>query len=221
MPAKSDSKVAVPKQLAGASARPITKAAQSLRTRTLIVNTAIKCLYKHGYSGTSMNLIAKQAGISRGPLNYYFENPNDLMAAVAETLPTNVTEATRKRLYTAITLEERLTTMIDIGLEQHKGIHHFVVLELLMAARNDKALAKVVLPHLMLSEDEIDEWWCEYFALMRWPKERLLAFRSLTVACLRGLSVDYVTHRNDEAHSQALDLMREMFLSFALNSKRS
>lgn len=206
---------AKPAVVGPAAGKPMTKAAQTEHTRALILQTGIKCLYKYGYARTSLNLIAKEAGISRGPLHYHFKDPNDLMAAIGAVLPRDVTAITRRRLTEASNLPERLTTLIDIALEQHRGIHHFVAMELLMAARNDEALAKVLRPHLLRSELAVDDWWYDYLHLMQWPRERLLALRSVTVAALRGLSVDYVLHRNDAAHSRAVGLMREMFLLIA------
>lgn len=198
------------------AAKPMTKAEQTEQTRALILQTGIKCLYKYGYARTSLNLIAKVAGISRGPLNYHFKDPNDLMAAIGAVLPRGVTQQTRNRLMAVSDLPERLTTVIDIALEQHRDIHHFVAMELLMAARNDEALAKVLLPHLLQSEVAVDDWWCDYLQLMHWPRERLLALRAVAVAAMRGLSVDYVLHRDDEAHARAVALMREMFLLVAV-----
>ncbi len=216
LPAKAaGNKVAAASAKGRAAGQPMTKAAQTEQTRALILQTGIQCLYKYGYARTSLNLIAKEAGISRGPLHYHFKDPNDLMAAIGAVLPRGVTIQTRRRIAAAQNLPDRLTALIDIALEQHRGVHHFVAMELLMAARNDEALAKALRPHLLQSELAVDDWWCDYLQLMQWPRERLLALRSVTVAALRGLSVDYVLHRNDAAHSRAVTLMREMFLLVA------
>ena len=201
--------------------RPRTKAGQTQHTRALILKTGIRCLYEYGYARTSMNLISQQAGISRGPLHYHFKNPNDLMAAIAEVLPREVSQETRRRLNAAQDLDARLTTIIDIALEQHLGVHHVVVMELLMAARNDRVLAKVLRPHLLEGEEIVDQWWCDYLNLMQWPRERLLALRTISVACLRGLSLDHVLRGKAEAHSHAIDLMREMFLLIAQQAPHS
>jgi AcrR family transcriptional regulator len=202
-------------KVAKAPERPRTKAEQTQHTRALILKTGIRCLYEYGYARTSMNLISQEAGISRGPLHYHFRDPNDLMAAIAEVLPREVSQETRRRLNAAQDLDARLTTLIDIALEQHLGVHHVVVMELLMAARNDRVLAKVLRPHLLDGEEIVDQWWCDYLHLMQWPRERLLALRTITVACLRGLSLDHVLRGKDEAHARAIDLMREMFLLVA------
>jgi hypothetical protein len=90
-----------------------------------------------------------------------------------------------------------------------------VLMELLMASRNDAELAKVLRPHLISSESATDDWWCEYLDMLRWPRPRLIALRSVAVACIRGLSLDYLVHRNNKVHENAVVLMREMFLAIA------
>lgn len=196
--------------------RPTTKVEQSEQTRALILRTGIDCLYRYGYARTSLNLIAKEARLSRGPLHYHFKSPNDLMAAIAAVLPREASAATRRRLEDARSAPERLVTVIDIALEQHRGVHHAVALELLMAARNDEALAEALRPHLLASEALVDDWWCDYLLPLGWPRDRLLALRAVTVAALRGLSMDGALREDDAAHRQAVALMREMFLHFTL-----
>jgi AcrR family transcriptional regulator len=192
----------------------IPKAEQARRTRALIVETGIRCLAEFGFAATTMLLIAKKAGISRGPLHYHFEDRNALMAAIAEALPLGVSVALLNRLSAPRTIDERLQTLVDVALEEHLGVHHFAAMELLLAARNDPALAAAMQPHFLASELAIDDWWTDYFALLKWDRARLVAFRHVTVACLRGLALDHLLQGDVEAHRNALALFREMFLSF-------
>ena len=193
----------------------LPKAEQTRRTRALIVSTGTRCIAEIGYAGTTMLLISQEAGISRGPLHYHFADRNALMAAIAAALPTATTEAVRKQLAAARTIEQRLTAMIDIALGEHLGPHHFVAMELLLAARNDADLAAAIRPHFQASEALSDGWWSEYFAMLRWPRAKLIAFRHVGVACLRGLALDHLLQGDAEAHAEALALFRAMFLSYA------
>jgi AcrR family transcriptional regulator len=190
----------------------VPKAEQARRTRALIVQTGIRCLATYGFATTTMLLIAREAGISRGPLHYHFADRNDLMAAIAEALPRGVSTALRERLSAPRTLDERLQTLVDVALEEHLGPHHFAAMELLLAARNDPDLLAAIQPHFLASEIAVDDWWTEYFALLRWPAARLVAFRHVTVACLRGLALDHLLQGDAAAHGEALALFREMFL---------
>lgn len=192
----------------------IPKAEQARRTRALIVETGIRCLAKHGFASTTMLLISKEAGISRGPLHYHFADRNELMAAIAEALPRGVSRKIMTRLLAPKTLEERLGTMVDFALGEHLGPHHFAAMELLLAARNDPELAKAIQPHFLESETLSDEWWIDYFGMLHWPADRLIAFRHVAVAALRGLALDYLLHGDAEAHRNALEIFREMFVAF-------
>lgn len=193
----------------------IPKAEQARRTRALIVETGIRCLATHGFASTTMLLISREAGISRGPLHYHFADRNALMAAIAEALPRGVAQALRDRLSRVVTLDARLSTIIDIALEEHLGPHHFAAMELLLAARNDPELSAAITPHFLDSEFAIDAWWSEYLDLLRWPNDKLIAFRHVAVACLRGLALDHLLQGDAKAHADALALFREMFLAFA------
>jgi AcrR family transcriptional regulator len=193
----------------------VPKAEQARRTRALIVTTGIRCLAEFGFANTTMQTIAREAGISRGPMHYHFADRNALMAAIAEALPRGVTSAVIERLMAPKTLEAKLEALVDVALEEHLGPHHFAAMELLLAARNDPELSAAIQPHFMRSELVIDEWWIDYFSMLKWPTPRLVAFRHVSVACLRGLAIDHLLQGDAYAHSDALALFREMFLSFA------
>lgn len=195
--------------------RKVPKAEQSRRTRGLILEAGIRCLAEAGYANTTMLLISKEAGISRGPMSYHFADRNALMAAIAEALPRGATNEVRARAEAATTLEERLAIVIDTALDEHLGNHHFAAMEILLAARNDPDLSDAIRPHFLASELEFDDWWVGYFAILKWPRERLVAFRNVAVACLRGLGLDHLLQGDAEAHRKALALFREMFIGFA------
>lgn len=197
----------------------ISKAEQTRRTQRLIVATGARCLADFGYAQTTMLLIARQAGLSRGPLHYHFADKYQVMAAIARALPRGISAKALAHLNQAKTPLERVVALIDMGLSEHAGPHHFVAMELLMAARNDANLASAVAPHLTESEISVDDWWAEYLSLLRWPREQLLAFRHLMVACLRGLALDQVLQQDPAGHARALALFRELFLAFAVKAQ--
>ncbi|MCP4022145.1 MAG: TetR/AcrR family transcriptional regulator [Desulfobacteraceae bacterium] len=48
----------------------------------IILDAARAILAQNGYMGTTINLVAKKAGVSRGLLHYYFQNKEDMLATV-------------------------------------------------------------------------------------------------------------------------------------------
>jgi AcrR family transcriptional regulator len=197
----------------------LPKAEQSRRTRDLIIETGIRCLARFGYLQTSMQLIAKEAKISRGPLHYHFKDKNDLMSAIAERLPRRIDPATARRLAAAISIEDKVSTLVAIGIEQHLGDHHVIAIDLLSAARRDQDLAQAIMPHLSASEKAIDEWWVTFGAELGWSVERMRAFRTVFVAALRGLALDYTIQTDKAHHQQAAQLLQMMLLEFLLKPK--
>lgn len=195
------------------SADSLTKAERSRRTRALLIQTALSCIARYGYAKTSLKLIAEEAGVSRGPLHYHYKDKNELMGEAAEALPLLISEDTQKRLAKARTIEERVETMIDLALDQHLGDHHIVACELLMATRQDPDLARSVLPHLSAAEEAIDSRWIEYAKELGWSNERLVVFRRLFVAALRGLAIDHIEF-GSEMHAAVTAMLKEMFMDF-------
>jgi AcrR family transcriptional regulator len=149
-------------------------------------------------------------------VHYHFADKNDLMGAIAEALPQRAPEGTRRRLAEAKTTKERMKALVDIGLEQHLGDHHFVAIELLIAARRDPQLAASVLPHFSAGEANIDKWFVDYAEGLGWDDERLLTFRALFVAALRGLAIDHVQQADGGVHGQAAAMLKDMVLKYLL-----
>ncbi len=48
----------------------------------IILNAVKKILAQKGYMGTTISLVAKEAGVSRGLLHYYFKNKDEMLARV-------------------------------------------------------------------------------------------------------------------------------------------
>lgn len=54
----------------------------ALETRTAIVDAAEDCLLEHGYARTSLEAIAKRAGVTRGAVYWHFRNKGDVLDEV-------------------------------------------------------------------------------------------------------------------------------------------
>lgn len=52
------------------------------RTRQSVIDAALKLFGQRGYSGTTLRLIAAEAGCSRGPIYWHFANKEELFEAI-------------------------------------------------------------------------------------------------------------------------------------------
>ncbi len=60
----------------------MAKATPSEEKKEIILKAVRKLLAQKGYAGTTISLVAKEAGVSRGLLHYYFKNKEDMLARV-------------------------------------------------------------------------------------------------------------------------------------------
>lgn len=58
--------------------------------KELILQAARKVLVEKGYTATTISLVAKEAGVSRGLLHYYFKNKEEMLAIVIQNEIDNV-----------------------------------------------------------------------------------------------------------------------------------
>lgn len=55
-------------------------------TRTKIIETAVRHFNREGFGAVSLHQLAKEAGISRGNLTYYFKDKDSLLEAIADDM---------------------------------------------------------------------------------------------------------------------------------------
>ncbi len=121
-------------------------AERSAATRRLLLDTAIKCLFEHGYGKTSARLIADQAGISRGALLHQFPANADLMTYVVEAVFDEELAMYRQLLNNISEPDERLVALplaVWQVLSRPAGV---AVLEIMQGSRSDRVLAEKLKP---------------------------------------------------------------------------
>ena len=67
-------------------ASPTQQWLKSVQTKKRLIEGAIRCIVKFGYSRTTSSRVAAEAGLSRGAMLHHFENGDALMRAVIAEL---------------------------------------------------------------------------------------------------------------------------------------
>lgn len=120
---------------------------KSAQTRVAILEAAIDCLQKHGYSRTTTQLIAEIAGISRGAMLHHYATKQELIASVID-----YTVYKRMAVFLegvrALKDSARIDEMagIEISWRSMMTREFAAYLELAIAARTDPDLAAIFLP---------------------------------------------------------------------------
>jgi AcrR family transcriptional regulator len=122
------------------------QAQKSASTRKLIVEAALQCLIKYGYSQTTTPRIAEEAGLSRGAMMHHFSNRLTVIQAAIEHLHAKRLRAFKR----AVSSLPENTPHLHDALEAYwRHVTHplFVAFhELAVAARTDKDLEYILRP---------------------------------------------------------------------------
>lgn len=79
-----------------------------------LLDTAFRCLSRYGFSNTTMERIAAEAGVSKGTLTYYFKNKEDITCRVAAHVATKFHGEVRQGLEGLKDPRERLLRAIEL-----------------------------------------------------------------------------------------------------------
>jgi AcrR family transcriptional regulator len=186
------------------------QAERSADTRAKLIQAAITCLDKTGYSATTVSTVAEEAGVSRGAMTHQFPAKTDLMVAVVEAVflddsdMYNRSVAEMDPIDWLFALPETMWRVIS----RPSGI---AVMEIMLASRSDADLAE----KLSRAQTQIDT------RAHKWSGDRIRAagiephpeseaIHELYVAAVRGLALEAVLSRNTLNVKRSLAVLTEM-----------
>lgn len=174
---------------------------KSVQTKKRLIEGAIRCIVKFGYSRTTTSRVAGEAGLSRGAMLHHFENGDALMRAVIAELN-----------------DKRLRAIRRSGDIASRGVHEVVRAywnqlsspsftafhELSIAARTDQGLAQILEP--AQAEFRERRYGLSIEAFPEWQKNRTnfdLAL-ALSQQTIEGMAINRLVHGLDEAMVEPL-----------------
>ncbi len=130
---------------AGASRRPRARrpTAKSAATRARLLEAASTVLALEGLGGLSLEKVARQAGLTRGCVQYYFMTQQDLLEALAEHLGDRALEALEARAKTWPDSDFSAFTLAGIA-DKSGDRDRAARMQLVAAAWTNPALRKVL-----------------------------------------------------------------------------
>ena len=156
-------------------------------TQAAILSASIRLLAEHGYAGFSASRVAAAAGVSRGAQEHYFPKKRDLIAATTRY-------AMREAVEHAQSLARSATRSKDPIENFLRDSEHFffrpvyrAMIEIMIAARSDRALARILNPIVQDARDTLNGIWIDTLDSAGYPRENAQQFIELTHYLLRGL----------------------------------
>jgi AcrR family transcriptional regulator len=154
-------------------------------TQAAVLAAALEVLINDGYTNFSASAVATRARVSRGALERYFPTKNDLLVAVTEyAMDTAVAHAERLAARRGKRTIERF--LLDSGHFFFSPVYRAMV-ELAIAAANDKALAKKHGPIVARARESLNRIWLDSLDAAGFRRQSAERFIVLTHYLLRGV----------------------------------
>jgi AcrR family transcriptional regulator len=121
-----------------------TQEERSTRMRARLLDATVDCLARLGYAGTTTTEIAKRARVSRGAQLHHYPRKEDLVIASVEHVFRLRLEEFGKAFASVPANTDRRPIAVDLLWKMFQGPVFHAWLELVVAARTDKALREAL-----------------------------------------------------------------------------
>lgn len=192
---------------------PEARRSQAERTasmRARLIDAAVDCLNRLGYSATTLSTIAEAAGVSRGGMLHQFPSKVELMLAVVAYAsgadershqPPALNDDDDKLAYFMSRTETTWTVLI-----QEPAM---AKLEIMMAARSDSVLA-AKLPDMFnsIEQNRRQRMWELAQEIGIEDREAIDAMVGLHMAAMRGLAMELLVTGDRDQVERSFDLLK-------------
>ncbi|WP_267382904.1 MULTISPECIES: TetR/AcrR family transcriptional regulator [unclassified Sphingomonas] len=187
------------------------QAERSADTRAKLIEAAIACLHRSGYSATTVSTVATEAGVSRGAMTHHFAAKNDLMLAVVQQVFEQDTD-----FYAGVIAKTdpkrfllELPEMMWGVISRPGGI---AVVEIMLASRSEPDLAEKLRALQSAIDVRAHEWSNVRIRAAGFePHPQSAAIHELYVAAVRGLAIEATFMDNAEGVHRSLGVLTEIF----------
>jgi AcrR family transcriptional regulator len=160
--------------------------------RARLIDAAVVCLDRLGYSATTLATIAEEAGVSRGGMLHQFPSKVDLMlAVVAYASGADERAPPPREPENPSDMRAFFMSLTDVVWQAQKTPAVMAKLEIMVAARSDKVLAQK-LPAIFneIEQRRVEGMWVRAQELGIRNREAIESMVSLHMAAMRGLSIE-------------------------------
>jgi AcrR family transcriptional regulator len=116
-------------------------------TRARLLESAVSCLAELGWSGATVSVVARQAGVSRGATQHYFPTREDLFTAALEHMAdVRLTEIRTEAARLPAGRAGRTLDVVELLVRMYTGPLFRAALQIWAAASASEFLRELVLP---------------------------------------------------------------------------
>lgn len=204
------------------------QAEKSLRMQTAILEATLQCFVELGYAGTTTQKIAKKAGASLGAMMHHFKSRAEVIKAAATYVAEKRASEFDRMATEFDSFPVSLDSMVQLvdRLLRYYSMPSFVALhELLVAARTDRELQRILLPLERQLDERIADTMRRHFPYLKAVEATRELLQDVMHFALKGLAVSpepYIDPKRLKNLSAFLAQMavRELTLALAETGKK-
>ncbi len=188
------------------------QAQKSAMTRDRILDAAIDCFIRLGYTNVTTAKVADFAGVSRGAMLHHFPSKVELIRAAIEYLHEKLIEDYTVRvtnLSTDLQGSKRRRAGIDAYWEHLTGDLFIAYHELCIAGRTDPDLQEILEQSITRFEDHITETNSDLFEEWQDHGERYLLAMDVTKFLMEGMAVGQIGRDREKRINRLLDYLSD------------
>jgi AcrR family transcriptional regulator len=161
-----------------------------------------------GYLESTVEVVAKRAGVSRGAVQHHFGSRNDLLGAVVEDFGAALAE--RVAISRTLPVAVRVDAAIEHTWELVRRPHFIAVVQIWLATRNTPEIVSSTGKQIAQFERELDRRWQDLFSDIRVPPERIAVTRHIVLAALRGLALRALYRKGRATWTNEISALKKM-----------
>ncbi len=183
-----------------------TQADRSAATRARIINATLSMLQTEGYAATTIQRIAKAAGVSLGALQHHYPTKSLIMATVLRHYAVKRARIYRQALRLKVDPVTRIDAMMDAMWHMvTDGPDFIATVEIELARRSDPELRAATESVLA----RIDQFMTRWLARTAQPDTHFISLRLINSILLRGIAVEIARGTAVEDMEEAYALWRQ------------
>ena len=200
-------------------ARPSVRAARASRrtqeerretTRRKLHEAAAECIARSGLANSSLGVIAKHAGVTRGAVQHHFGTRNELLLAVVDEFGQQLIALSRNLTGRHAPLTDRIDSICSLYWETFSSPHFLAVIQIWLGVQNEPRIYRSVLNRIRWFEVELDRQWIDLFSDSPIDEKGLRAARHVTLGTMRGLALRMTYSRDASRSLDEIEVLKMM-----------
>lgn len=182
-----------------------------METRRRLVDATIMLLHEKGAGQLTMADVAREAGLTRGAIQYHFENPKSLLIASIEEIASRLSQHLDATELASLPLTERIDRIVDDYWQGFRGFNYTAFIEIAVRGRQDPDFEEAIATTLEELERRRADVWQAIFEDTGRSRAEIRSWRHMLLVTLRGLALTNMIPGGNEKVSLQIDQFKAMF----------